>query len=76
MNATAAAGRRSGTRSRAGVELQLNRWFAHLPAEALPNPSLEARPSEAVRFARASKSDIIAHPGKAARLCGPAQLER
>jgi hypothetical protein len=75
MNATTAVCR-SSTRRRAGVEWQLSRWFAHLPAEALPNPSLEARPSEATRFARASESVIIAHPGKAARLCGPAQLER
>jgi hypothetical protein len=43
---------------------------------SLANPSLEARPSEAVRLARVSKSVIIAHPGKAACLCGPAQLKR
>jgi hypothetical protein len=43
---------------------------------SLANPSLEARPSEAGRLARVSKSFIVAHPGKAACLSGPAQLKR
>jgi len=43
---------------------------------SLANPSLEARPSEAVRLARVSVSFIVAHPGKSAYLSRPAQLER
>jgi hypothetical protein len=49
---------------------------ASLPRLALPNPSLESRPSEAVRLARATASAIIGHAGKSACLSGPAQLER
>jgi hypothetical protein len=49
---------------------------ASLPHRALPNPSLEGRPSEAVRLARVSVSAIIALPGKSACLSGPAQLKR
>jgi hypothetical protein len=75
---TAAVGRfaRVASRSAGGGNSLLDSHHASPSRRALPNPSLEARPSEATRFARASKSVIIAHPGKAARLCGPAQLER
>jgi hypothetical protein len=50
---------------------------ASLPHRALPNPSLEGRPSEAVRLCPVGGTcSIFANRAKSAHLSGPAQLER
>jgi hypothetical protein len=74
----AAVGRfaRVASRISGGGNVRGDSRRASRPHRALPNPSLESRPSEAVRLARVSFSAIIAHPGKSACLSGPAQLER
>ena len=78
VGCSAAFGRfaRVASRLPGGGNIRGGSRHASLPCRALPNPSLEGRPSEAVRLARVSLSAIIAHPGKSACLSGPAQLER
>jgi hypothetical protein len=76
---SAAFGRfaRVASRLPGGGNIRGGSRHASLPCRALPNPSLEGRPSEAVRLCPLGGTcSIVANRAKPAHLYGPAQLER
>jgi hypothetical protein len=79
VGCSAAVGRSARVASRlpGGGRILGDSRGASVPRRALPNPSLECRPSEAVRLCPVGGTcSIFANRAKPAHLSGPAQLER
>jgi hypothetical protein len=79
VGCSAAAGRSARVAGRlpGGGSILGDSRRASIPRRALPNPSLECRPSEAVRLCPVGGTcSIVANRAKSAHLSGPAQLER